>query len=340
MLSTDDFFFILALWLIAGFGLIAYLSFRYPASRSLENGRTGVGSWLMFLAFGLAVLLPTISLVSLYGVSSNYADAFIEKLGVETWHAYALAIWLCYLLMAVGSVAAGLSLAVKRTPSAVVYALIFLLLFLMPLSTLIPFSINEHYGLDGLRLSMTPLSEVAGALIKEFVPSSWTIAYYRNYGGSLDLWYGGIAILISILGWTIYLLTSSRVRQTYGFDTSPVKAFAGWFSHVMKVNIPNYVELSDEIRRLRIARYGVGHKLQARQSRVCSSKEEEAYTAAYNEVNSSKRRPGLWAMALASSDGDEGVAQARYVKARANELLNEPTKAQQFERDASVAQAN
>ena len=44
--------------------------------------------------------------------------------------------------------------------------------------------------------------------------------------------------------------------------------------------------------------------------------EEDVYAAAMSEVNSDARRPGVWAKALADSDGDESKCKALYIRLR------------------------
>ena len=55
--------------------------------------------------------------------------------------------------------------------------------------------------------------------------------------------------------------------------------------------------------------------------------EESLYEIAFNELNSEKRRNGLWAKALSESNGDEKLAGSLYIKYRVRLLKKEP---QQF----------
>ena len=51
--------------------------------------------------------------------------------------------------------------------------------------------------------------------------------------------------------------------------------------------------------------------------------EEEIYEAVLEEVESGTRCPGLWAKALAKSEGDDLKARALYIDLRAQSMLDE-----------------
>ena len=51
--------------------------------------------------------------------------------------------------------------------------------------------------------------------------------------------------------------------------------------------------------------------------------EEQFWSAAFNEFESSSRRTGLWAMAFSETQGNEAVAKATYLRLRARELERE-----------------
>jgi hypothetical protein len=50
--------------------------------------------------------------------------------------------------------------------------------------------------------------------------------------------------------------------------------------------------------------------------------EEIAYIQAMKELQSDSKREGLWVKAWANSDGNQTVAEAKYIKERATEILN------------------
>ena len=51
--------------------------------------------------------------------------------------------------------------------------------------------------------------------------------------------------------------------------------------------------------------------------------EEQFWSAAFNEFESSSRRTGLWAMAFSEAQGNEAIAKAIYLRLRARELEHE-----------------
>lgn len=53
--------------------------------------------------------------------------------------------------------------------------------------------------------------------------------------------------------------------------------------------------------------------------------EEALYAEALREIESGMRRDGIWAMAMAESDMDQGKAGARYIKLRVQSLKDEIT---------------
>lgn len=53
--------------------------------------------------------------------------------------------------------------------------------------------------------------------------------------------------------------------------------------------------------------------------------EEAFYAEALREIESGMRRDGIWAMAMAESDMDQGRAGARYIKLRVQSLKDEMT---------------
>lgn len=58
---------------------------------------------------------------------------------------------------------------------------------------------------------------------------------------------------------------------------------------------------------------------------------EEYWSQALNELESDKRRPGLWAKAYANSQGNEAQAKAYYLSERAKQLLSEANVANEVE---------
>ncbi|MBK6867896.1 MAG: hypothetical protein IPG98_08225 [Burkholderiales bacterium] len=62
------------------------------------------------------------------------------------------------------------------------------------------------------------------------------------------------------------------------------------------------------------------------------STEESLWALALSEFNGLNRRPGLWAQVLAGANGDESKAQAAYLKARYDELVDEYSIAEALER--------
>jgi hypothetical protein len=53
--------------------------------------------------------------------------------------------------------------------------------------------------------------------------------------------------------------------------------------------------------------------------------EEAFYAEALREIESGMRRDGIWAMAMAESEMDQGRAGARYIKLRVQSLKDEMT---------------
>lgn len=60
-------------------------------------------------------------------------------------------------------------------------------------------------------------------------------------------------------------------------------------------------------------------------SAVSRLTEEAFYAEALREIESGMRRDGIWAMAMAESDMDQGKAAARYIKLRVQSLKDEMT---------------
>lgn len=51
--------------------------------------------------------------------------------------------------------------------------------------------------------------------------------------------------------------------------------------------------------------------------------EESIYEAVYEEIETGMMRKGLWAKALANSDGNENQAKAAYIKLRATAMMDD-----------------
>jgi hypothetical protein len=217
MFEVNDFIFLLIAGLVLAFSWVAYCSFRYPGAIKCDE-HSGVGGWLMFLSFGLFALIPMLSIFMLWGYTAQYAPRVALKVGLEQWNGYAIAIWLTYLVMVIGSVLSGMYLTLRRTPHSVIFTISYLWLIFIPCSTLIPVWLNQSFGLDTYLISLTPLSAMAGGFIEGFVPYSWSASYFHAIGGSLELFYGGLVFVGSTIGWTMYLLISKRVRNTYAFE--------------------------------------------------------------------------------------------------------------------------
>ena len=55
-----------------------------------------------------------------------------------------------------------------------------------------------------------------------------------------------------------------------------------------------------------------------------SSKEDDwAYIQATSEIDASSQDKGIWGRAIAESNGNDGIAKAKYIKLRADRLLSE-----------------
>ncbi|WP_275287200.1 hypothetical protein [Halomonas elongata] len=76
------------------------------------------------------------------------------------------------------------------------------------------------------------------------------------------------------------------------------------------------------------------HSAGAEQRRL----EEAIYEAVYEELETGMMRKGLWAKALANSDGNESQAKAAYIKLRATAMMDDMAmRAQQEEADREAA---
>lgn len=62
---------------------------------------------------------------------------------------------------------------------------------------------------------------------------------------------------------------------------------------------------------------------------------DEHWAQALTELQSSARRPGLWARAFAEAQGDESRAQANYLSARSRQLAQEETENKLKEQQAT-----
>lgn len=65
--------------------------------------------------------------------------------------------------------------------------------------------------------------------------------------------------------------------------------------------------------------------------------EEQAYAQAVREVESGKRRDGLWGKALASAGGDVDAARAKYIELRVQSLIDEARVSQSI--DDAISQS-
>lgn len=63
--------------------------------------------------------------------------------------------------------------------------------------------------------------------------------------------------------------------------------------------------------------------LPSKPDEISPSEEEKIYEQAGDEIGSDTLKKGLWAKSLAESDGNEGIAKARYIRSRSQQLLRD-----------------
>ena len=68
--------------------------------------------------------------------------------------------------------------------------------------------------------------------------------------------------------------------------------------------------------------------------------EEQLYEAAAEEIAANNIRPGLWAKAIAESDGDDAKAKARYIKLRVETMKAEADLGQFAREEAKKAKSH
>lgn len=148
-------------------------------------------------------------------------------------------------------------------------------------------------------LAYMPLIGLAAVLID---PSAKIV---EALGGDFLRW------AISCIIWVTYLQRSRRVRVT--------------FEHKLRSD-DEYWVLAEELAHPPAPVPGpapAASTLQPPRLEATKQDEEALWSEAYDEVNGSHRRQGLWAKAFALSSGDESAARAYYLKERVHQLAEE-----------------
>lgn len=138
--------------------------------------------------------------------------------------------------------------------------------------------------------------------------------------------------------WTAYLLMSSRVKATYASepatsaDSEPVMSKPGVPAHIPQA--PALIPPTSAIP----SSLGCNPRMNDRAPiPVDSSEEEDMYAAAFGEIQAGTTRPGLWAKALAETDGDEGKCKALYIRLRVHQIKEEVRRLQDQAKEAAVS---
>jgi len=160
-----------------------------------KNEPVGVGGCLGFFVIGLIVIGPLFGWVSTSTGLRDSEAAFPQLVGTSAWGQYKLISWVAFFTQAILSIHAGVRLNHETKPGAVRYAI-----FILWFSTI---GINALFF-----LALFTIPDYGAATAE---------AYTRDpaFVGQIL----GQAIAAGV--WTVYLLTSRRVRNTYYAGQSP-----------------------------------------------------------------------------------------------------------------------
>lgn len=280
-----------------------------PANKSSE-GPAGVAGWLLVLVVGLLFLGPLVGLVRVASDIALSEELYPSVKGLDAWENYKLATWIGFAFFVSTNIYAGYGLAKGRDPSVVSRVKV-VMWIVIPAISLFMNVVLSYFFFD-------------------------TAAVDAQYIAGL------IGYFLITLFWTLYLVKSKRVRNTYFPEplSAPSRQSVvgqGQEPYLNSLSQSSQSHLcentrgqvtpevstfkqSDEVAQLPIS--STDTELDESCGRLSDHLEEEAYDEVSKEISSGAVRNGLWTKLWAENEGNEVAVKAKYLKARVAEILN------------------